>query len=130
MTHAKSNIIVKPFGVQRQAIVSFADTHVVIGSPMIRDTISESSRPHDLLLAALATDCTFSCQDGAKSLGLSVQNMSTSTSWIESGAAEIRFTIGGLTDAQCAAILTFVKDNCALYKLLASSLSITLHIVV
>ena len=128
MTRAKSNIIVKPFGVQRQAIVSFEDTHIVIGSETIRDTVSETSRPQDLLLGALATDCTFACQDAAKSLGISQQNVTTFAHWVESGVVEIRITISGLSDQQCEIALEMVKANCDLYQLLVASMTITLEI--
>jgi uncharacterized OsmC-like protein len=124
----QSSILVKPFGGQRQAVVSLGDTHFVVGSSTLRDTRTQPSRPVDLLLAALAVDCTFTCQDAAAALGHPLPYMTTSARWIEPNTAEIQFTVSGLSDQQCHALLAFVEAHCQLYNLLANSMPIILRI--
>ncbi len=129
MNSVSSNIMVKPFGVKHQAIISLGDTHFVIGSSVVRDTKTLPSQPMDILLASLAAECTFSCQEAFKQLNIPLSSITTSAVWLESGAAEIRFAICDLEDQQSTAILSWLKSNCKMYNLLAPVLKISLKIM-
>jgi hypothetical protein len=115
-------VIARPFGARRQAIVSFGDTHMVIGSPRLTDTITGLSQPSDLLLATLATDCTFACQDAAQALNIPLNSLTTSARWqtAESGERSIvvRLGLNGLSSAQIDQLITTVRTEAAMVKLL------------
>lgn len=132
MNSVKSNVIVKPFGARQQAIVSLGDTHFVMGSSMIHDTVSQSSRPIDLLLATLATDCTFACQEAAPALGIPLHHLTTTAQWVDGthSHAEIRFGMNGPDTDQSNLMIAFVKNRCQTYKLLSPVLTITLKAVI
>ena len=128
MTSVQSpTIIVKPFGVHQQAIVMLGDMQFVVGSAMIRETKSQPSRPLELLLATLATDCTFTCQEGAVALGLPLNNFSALAQWLDPKTAEIRFTITGSNEQQMRDLIRYIKENSTIYKLLAPGVTINLR---
>jgi len=129
MSTKQSRVIVKLFGAQHQAIVSLGDTHFVVGSSLARDIALQSSRAQEMLLAALATDCTFVCQDAIHSIGINQNGLTISARFIELDHVEVRFVISNLNDEQCQAIVTFIKTHCQLYQLLAPVLNINLRIV-
>lgn len=131
MASTKSSVVARPFGAQRQAIVSFGDTHIVIGSPFIRDTISRSSDPTDLLLATLATDCTFTLQEAATQAGILLNSLTTTANWVESenGAIRLRFALNGPSEAEVRQLLENLESSCQMYKLLARSIMITFETV-
>ena len=129
MNTNQSRVIVKLFGVQDQAIVSLGDTHFVVGSSLARDIASQSSRAKEMLLAALATDCSFVCQDAIHSIGIIQKGLTISARFLEQDHVELRFVINNLNDEQCQTILTFIKTHCQLYQLLAPVLNINLRIV-
>ncbi len=130
MTTVRSSIIVRPFGAKQQAIISLEDTHFVIGSPAIRDTRTLPSRPVDLLLATLATDCTFTCQEGAAALGLPLQYVAATAYWTASNAAEIRFTTSGIIGESTGELRRYIENNSQVYELLSPTVSIALHFIV
>ena len=120
------SVIARPFGTRRQAIVSFGDTHMVIGSPMIRDTISGLSQPNDLLLATLVTDCTFACQDTAQALDIPMTSLTTTAKWnYDNGQAIIvQLSVNGLTNEQVEQLIEGIKLRAQMYKLLSQVLPI------
>lgn len=119
-------VIARPFGTRRQAIVSFGDTHMVIGSPMIRDTISGLSQPNDLLLATLVTDCTFACQDTAQALDIPLTSLITSAKWSYENGQKIIINIGlnGLNHEQVDQLVEGIKIRANLYRLIAQVIPI------
>ena len=121
-------VIARPFGARRQAIVSFGDTHLVIGSPRLTDTITGLSQPSDLLLATLATDCTFACQDAAQNLNIPLNSLTTTARWhtTESGERRIviRLGLNGLNDDQIAQLVNAVRAGASMVNLLANSVPI------
>jgi hypothetical protein len=129
MNRVKPNIIVRPFGVQRQAIVSFGETHMIIGSPLIHDTISSANQPLDLLVATLATDCTFAGQEAARLLEIPLVNLTTSAQWIEGDPAveEVRMAMKGPTQEQVDLIIKAVQANSVIYRLFEPVLRIELR---
>jgi hypothetical protein len=108
-------VIARPFGARRQAIVSFGDTHMVIGSPRLTDTVTGLSQPSDLLLATLATDCTFACQDAAQALNIPLNSLTTSARWQTSESGErsiiVRLGLNGLIPAQVEQLIARVKSE-------------------
>lgn len=128
MTRPKSSVIVRPIGTERQAIVSMGDTHIIIGSSAIHDTVSQAFRPHELLLAALAIDCVYTCMDAAQEQGRGVSNVTVSGHWIEPNIVALKFIASDLGASDLPELLTYVTQNSALYKLLAPTVSIQMHI--
>lgn len=120
------SVIARPFGTRRQAIVSFGDTHMVIGSPMIRDTISGLSQPNDLLLATLVTDCTFACQDTAQALDIPMTSLTTTAKWNyeTEQAIIVHLSVNGLTSEQVERLIEGIQLRAQMYKLLSQVLSI------
>lgn len=121
------SVIARPFGTRRQAIVSFGDTHMVIGSPMIRDTISGLSQPNDLLLATLVTDCTFACQDTAQALDIPLTSLTTTAKWnYDNGQAIIvHLGLNGLTVEQVQQLIEGIQLRAQMYRLISQVLPIT-----
>lgn len=121
------SVIARPFGTRRQAIVSFGDTHMVIGSPMIRDTISGLSQPNDLLLATLVTDCTFACQDTAQALDIPLTSLTTTAKWnYDNGQAIIvHLGLNGLTNEQVEQLVEGIQLRAQMYRLISQVLPIT-----
>ncbi len=121
------SVIARPFGTRRQAIVSFGDTHMVIGSPMIRDTISGLSQPNDLLLATLVTDCTFACQDTAQALDIPLTSLTTTAKWnYENGQAIIvHLGLNGLTNAQIEQLIEGIQLRAQMYRLISQVIPIS-----
>jgi hypothetical protein len=128
MSRPKSSVIVRPFGTERQAIVSMGDTHIIIGSPAIHDTVSQVLRPHELLLAALAIDCVYTCMDTVQEKGWEASNVTVSGHWIEPNIVALKFITSGLDTNVLPELLDFITQNSALYKLLAPTVSIQMHI--
>jgi uncharacterized OsmC-like protein len=120
-------VIARPFGARRQAIVSLGDTHMVIGSPVLSETNVGLSQPGDLLLATLATDFTFTAQEAAESLGLSLSNLSITTRWKPSERREIitRLSLTGLSPDQIAALIAGIQLRSWMYRLLDPAIPIT-----
>ncbi len=128
ISHAAS-VIARPFGTRRQAIVSFGDTHMVIGSPMIRDTISDLSQPSDLLLATLVTDCTFACQDTAQALEIPLTSLITTARWKLAEKQEIvlQLALNGLAEEEITKLVEGIKMRAQIYKLLSQVMPITIE---
>lgn len=126
-------VIARPFGARRQAIVSFGDTHMVIGSPRLTDTSADLSQPSDLLLAALATDCTFACQDAAQKLNIPLSSQTTSVRWQPSDSGErtiiVRLGLNGLAVDQVERLIDTVKASAALVNLLGAAIPIRFETV-
>ena len=120
-------VIARPFGPRRQAIVSLGDTHMVIGSPVLSETNAGLSQPGDLLLATLATDFTFACQEAADSLGLVITNLSITTRWKVSERREIiaRFSLTGVLPDQMPLLLEALKSRSWMYRLLVQVVPIS-----
>lgn len=135
MDQRDSRIIARPIGSQRQALVSYGDTHMVVGSPLIRDTVSRHAQPTDLLLAALATDCTFICQDEIQRRALPIHNATVSTRW--NGPANtpgsdpeiiIRLAISGTDKTQAEQLVQAIQQNSQTYRWLARAIAISFEI--
>ena len=120
------SVIARPFGARKQAIVSFGDTHMVIGSPLITDTVTGLSQPSDFLLATLATDCTFACQDAAEELNIPLNSLTTTTRWkiAEHREVIIRLGLNGPTTSQINQLIDCVKERASMYKLLCQVMPI------
>lgn len=139
MSEVRSKVVVQPFGARQQAIVSFRDTHIIIGTPSIHDTITQLSPPSDLLLAALATDCTLSCQAAARHQNILIQHLTTTARWIngESENTEaivpphitVRINLTGPDRQQTEDLLQSIKEKCQTYRLLAPVMFIKLEAV-
>lgn len=134
MSITTSSVIARPIGKQRQAIVSYGDNHIVVGSPAIRDTLSDYIRSTDLLLAALATDCTFVCQEEAQQLDIPLQGLTTSVRWVYPASADspeivVRLAWSGPKSRQTTQILDAIRTKCQTYRLLAKAIPITFEIV-
>lgn len=136
LTHS---VIARPFGARRQAIVSIGDTHMVIGSAMIHDTVSSLSQPDDLLLATLATDCTFACQDAAQSLAIPLTSLTTSLRWEHAPGDNhsstppsivVRLALSGPDKDQAAQLVNLVQANGRMVRLLQSVISITFETII
>jgi len=100
---------------------------MVIGSPMIRDTISGLSQPNDLLLATLVTDCTFACQDTAQALDIPMTSLTTTAKWnYENGQAIIvHLSVNGLMSEQVERLIEGIQLRAQMYKLLSQVLPIS-----
>jgi uncharacterized OsmC-like protein len=126
-------VIARPFGARRQAIVSFGDTHMVIGSPRLTDTVTGLSQPSDLLLATLATDCTFACQDAAQALNIPLNSLTTSARWHTSDTGEksiiVRLGLNGLPPSQIEQIIATVKTEATMVKMLGVAIQINFETV-
>ena len=125
------SVIARPFGARRQAIVSFGDTHMVIGSALITDTITGLTQPSDFLLAALATDCTFACQDSAEELEILLNSLTTTTRWKLAEQREIivRLGLSGPTANQSNQLIECIKAKASMYKLLVQIVPISFEVV-
>jgi len=125
------SVIARPFGARRQAIVSFGDTHMVIGSALITDTITGLTQPSDFLLAALATDCTFACQDAAQELEILLNSLTTTTRWKLAEQREIivRLGLSGPTANQSNQLIECIKAKASMYKLLVQIVPISFEVV-
>lgn len=127
-----SSVIARPIGTQRQAIVSYGDTHIVVGSSSIRDTLSDHIRSTDLLLAALATDCTFVCQDEALRLKIPLNSLTTTVRWTytsETPGIVVRFAWSGPNSTQARLLVESVEAKSQTYRLLARATPIQIEIV-
>lgn len=121
-----------PVGEQNYAIVSYKDSQLVVGAPYLRDTVTKRSQPTDLLLAALATDCTFACQRAAQELQIPLNNMNTTVEWqcvpeeAEAAGREIRvrMALWGPNADQAKQLIEAVKKVSCTYAILASGISI------
>lgn len=126
-------VIARPFGARRQAIVSFGDTHMVIGSPRLTDTVTGLSQPSDLLLATLATDCTFACQDAAQALNIPLNSLTTSARWHTAETGEksivVRLGLNGLPSSQVEQIIATVRTEASMVKLLGGAIQINFETV-
>jgi uncharacterized OsmC-like protein len=137
MPFATNSVIARPLGGHHHAIVSARDNHLIVGSPRLRDTLSERSRPLDLLLAALATDSTFACQDAAQRLAIPVYSLTTTVCWAfeAEAAAEprhlvvIRLAVSGPDVDQGAQLVEAITTTCQTYKLLAQALPIEFEVI-
>ncbi len=100
---------------------------MVIGSPMIRDTISGLSQPNDLLLATLVTDCTFACQDAAQALDIPLTSLTTTAKWnYDNGQAVIlHLGLNGLTTEQVEQLIEGIKLRAQMYRLISQVLPIS-----
>ena len=125
------SVIARPFGARRQAIVSFGDTHMVIGSALITDTVTGLTQPGDFLLASLATDCTFACQDAAAEQQILLNSLTTTTRWKLSEHREIivRLGLSGPTADQFNQLIDCIKSRASMYKLLVQIIPITFEVV-
>jgi hypothetical protein len=125
------SVIARPFGARRQAIVSFGDTHMVIGSALITDTVTGLTQPSDFLLASLATDCTFACQDAAEESQITLNSLTTTTRWKIAEHREIivRLGLSGPTADQFDQLIDCIKHRASMYKLLAQIIPITFEVV-
>ncbi|MBA3870527.1 MAG: hypothetical protein H0X30_15395 [Anaerolineae bacterium] len=124
------SVIARPFGARRQAIVSFGDTHMVIGSALITDTVTGLTQPSDFLLASLATDCTFACQDAAAELDILLNSLTTTTRWKIAEHREIivRLGLSGPTELQAQQLIDCIKAKASMYKLLSQIIPITFEV--
>jgi uncharacterized OsmC-like protein len=136
MSEVRSKVVVQPFGARQQAIVSFRDTHIIIGKPTIHDTVTELSPPSDLLLAALASDCSFSCQAAARQLNILLNHLTTTARWIDTEAHEpeaphvsIRMSLIGPDRQQSETLIEAIKQTCQTYRLLAPVMFIKLEVI-
>ncbi len=106
---------------------------MVIGSPRLTDTVTGLSQPSDLLLATLATDCTFACQDAAQALNIPLNSLTTSARWHTSESGErciiIRLGVNGLTPSQVEQLIATVRNEAAMLKLLSVVIPISFETV-
>lgn len=125
------SVIARPFGARRQAIVSFGDTHMVIGSALITDTVTGLTQPGDFLLASLATDCTFACQDAAEEYQIPLNSLTTTTRWkiAENREIIVRLGLSGPTADQFERLIECIKCKASLYRLLVQIIPITFEVV-
>jgi len=125
------SVIARPFGARRQAIVSFGDTHMVIGSSLITDTVTGLTQPSDFLLASLATDCTFACQDAAEEQQIMLNSLTTTTRWkiAEHREIVVRIGLSGPTADQFDQLIDCMKHRASMYKLLVQIIPITFEVV-
>lgn len=123
--------VARPIGSQSQVMVSFGDTHIVMGSPLIRDTVSRASQPSDLLLATLVTECTFAWQAAVQTLGLSLNSLTTTAQWTETepAAIKLRFVLNGPSAEQARQIVAIVKDTSPIYRLISTGIAIEIETV-
>ncbi|MEP6989176.1 MAG: hypothetical protein ABI970_26480 [Chloroflexota bacterium] len=124
------SVIARPFGARRQAIVSFGDTHMVIGSALITDTVTGLTQPSDFLLASLATDCTFACQDAATELDILLNSLTTTARWKIAEHREIivRLGLSGPTANQSDQLIECIKCKSSMYKLLSQVIPLTFEV--
>ncbi len=127
-----TTVTAHPVGEQNYAIVTYKDSQLVVGAPYLRDTGTKRSQPTDLLLAALATDCTFACQRAAQRLSIPLHNMNTTVEW-SNGVEEanlsgreirVRMALWGPNAQQASALIEAVKSSSKTYEMLAAGVAI------
>lgn len=135
MNNLNSTIIVRPFGTRRQAVISYGDTHLVIGSSFARDSVTPAGQATDLLLAALAVDVTFVCQDEAARRGIPLTSVAALTRWSETikdarlNHAMIRLALTGPNRQQSSDLVEAIKSKSDTYRLLAPVITIEFDVV-
>ncbi|MBX3061388.1 MAG: OsmC family protein [Anaerolineae bacterium] len=132
MTDLSGAVIAHPIGSQNCAIVTYRDNHLMVGSPQLRDTMTERSRPSDLLLAALVTDCTFACQESARELGVLLTSMHTTAQWERTNSDQsirIRLALTGPDQQQAERLVCMIKSHSQTYNMLQAGVDIEFEIV-
>ncbi|MCC6614251.1 MAG: OsmC family protein [Anaerolineae bacterium] len=127
-----TSVTAHPVGEQNYAIVTYKDSQLVVGAPYLRDTGTKRSQPTDLLLAALATDCTFACQRAAQQLNIPLNNMNTTVEWLnaveEASSNErnirVRMALWGPNAQQAAELVEAIKRSSKTYEMLAAGVAI------
>ncbi|MDX2136795.1 MAG: OsmC family protein [Chloroflexota bacterium] len=134
---ATQAIIARPFGQPHQAIVSYRDQHLIVGSGQLNGTMGDRTRPTDMLLAALATDCIFACQDAAMIADMSLYSMAVTAQWrAESADGQIdmsqgirlRIAMSGPDAEQKTELTQAIMSRSATYRLLAQAIPVVIEI--
>jgi organic hydroperoxide reductase OsmC/OhrA len=134
---ATQAIIARPFGQPHQAIVTYRDQHLIVGSGQLNGTMGERTRPSDMLLAALATDCIFACQDAAMLADMSLYSMAVTAQWrAESSDGQIdmsqgirlRVAMSGPDAEQKAHLTQAIITRSATYGLLSKTMPVQIEI--
>ena len=104
---------------------------MVIGSALITDTVTGLTQPGDFLLASLATDCTFACQDAAEENNIPLNSLTTTTRWkiAENREIIVRLGLSGPSADQFDRLVECIKHRASMYKLLAQVVPITFETV-
>lgn len=131
MTDLSDAVIAHPIGSQNCAIVTYRDNHLMVGSPQLRDTMTERSRPSDLLLAALVTDCTFACQESARELGVLLKSMRATAQWVGTNSdlsIRMRLALSGPDQQQAERLVNMIKTHSQTYIMLHVGVAIEFEI--
>lgn len=124
-----ASVTARPIGQRHHAIVSYRDSHLIVGAPALRDTVAERTQPLDLLLASLATDCTFVCQDAAQREGITLYSMVV-TAELANLKTEpeilLRLALAGPDAAQTAPLVEAIKQGSKTYQMLNRAMRITI----
>ena len=104
---------------------------MVIGSASITDTITGLTQPSDFLLASLATDCTFACQDAAEEHNILLNSLTTTTRWklAEHREIVVRLGLSGPNADQFDQLIDCIKSRASMYKLLVQIVPISFEVV-
>lgn len=124
-----ASVTARPIGQRHHAIVSYRDNHLIVGAPTLRDTVTERTQPLDLLLASLATDCTFVCQDAAQRDGITLYSMVV-TAELANLKTEpqivLRVALSGPDAAQTAPLVEAIKQGSKTYQMLNRAMTISI----